>query len=73
MSDYSVVIQPLAAEDGGGFVALVPDLPGCMSDGRTREEAARNATDAIAEWLDEASRLGRAIPKPSKHVALTDQ
>jgi len=72
MSDYSIVIQPLAPEDGGGFVALVPDLPGCMSDGPTREQAARNATDAISEWLHEASRLGRPIPKPSKHVALID-
>ena len=35
---YPVVIEPLAPEDGGGFVATVPDLPGCMSDGETPEE-----------------------------------
>jgi hypothetical protein len=37
--DYPVIIEPLATEDGGGFVATVPDLPGCMSDGGTPEEA----------------------------------
>jgi len=39
--DYSIVIAPLSAEDGGGYLATVPDLPGCMSDGASREEAAR--------------------------------
>ena len=37
--DYAVMIAPLSAEDGGGFLATVPDLPGCMSDGETPEEA----------------------------------
>ena len=68
-SDYAVVIQPNPAVDGGGFIALVPDLPGCMSDGDTREEAARNAADAISEWIDEAKRLGRVIPAPKLHMA----
>ena len=40
--DYPVIVQPLPAEDGGGFLALVPDLPGCMSDGETPEEALAN-------------------------------
>ena len=30
---YPIVIQPLPSDEGGGFLALVPDLPGCMSDG----------------------------------------
>ena len=68
--DYAVVIQPLPAEEGGGFVAIVPDLPGCLSDGESREEAARNATDAIAAWLEEATALGRPIPTPSRPVAI---
>jgi len=62
--DYSVLIEPLSEEDGGGFVATVPDLPGCMSDGETREEAARNVEDAIRCWLEEARAVGRAIPAP---------
>lgn len=63
--DYPVLIEPLSEADGGGYFAIVPDLPGCMSDGATREQAARNVGDAIAAWIEEAARLGRAIPAPS--------
>jgi predicted RNase H-like HicB family nuclease len=37
--EYPVIVEPLPEADGGGFVALVPDLPGCMSDDETAEEA----------------------------------
>ena len=68
--DYPVFIEPLAAEDGGGFLATVPDLPGCMSDGETPEEGLANVRDAIEEWVEEARALGRAVPMPSqRHVA----
>jgi len=72
-SDYAVVIETLSDQDGGGFVATVPDLPGCMSDGATREEAARNIADAIESWIEEAKRLGRAIPVPSAHLLLAGE
>jgi antitoxin HicB len=71
--EYPVLIEPLAPEDGGGFLATVPDLPGCMSDGETREEAARNIADAIVAWIEEARDLGRAILEPSLHVALAGE
>lgn len=67
--DYRVIIEPLPAEEGGGFLATVPDLPGCMSDGGTREEAAKNIDDAIACWLVEARALGRDIPQPPPREA----
>ncbi|MCC6948759.1 MAG: type II toxin-antitoxin system HicB family antitoxin [Bradyrhizobiaceae bacterium] len=68
--DYPVLIEPLSAEDGGGFVATVPDLPGCTSDGETPEEALAQVQDAIASWIDEAKKLGRSVPAPSRrHVA----
>ena len=68
--DYPVLIEPLPPEDGGGFVATVPDLPGCMSDGETPEEALANVCDAVVAWIDEARALGRTVPKPSRrHVA----
>lgn len=69
--DYPVLIEPLALEDGGGYLATVPDLPGCMSDGETRESAARNVSGAINEWIEEATALGRSIPQPSRHLVLT--
>ena len=65
---YPIVITPLPDEDGGGYLATVPDLPGCTSDGETREEAARNVNDAILEWIDEAQRLGRDVPSPAAHT-----
>ena len=63
---YPVTIQPLSAEHGGGFVALVRDLPGCMSDGATPEEALANVEDAIACWIEAARDLGRPIPAPTR-------
>jgi predicted RNase H-like HicB family nuclease len=64
---YKVVIEPLSEEDGGGFLATVPELPGCMSDGETREEALRNVEDAIATWLYCAEKMGQEIPQPAVH------
>jgi predicted RNase H-like HicB family nuclease len=68
--DYPIIIEPLSEEDGGGFLATVPDLPGCMSDGETREEAARAIADAISAWIEEAKSIGRPVPRPSSHLAL---
>jgi antitoxin HicB len=64
-TEYPVLIRSLPAADGGGFVALVPDLPGCMSDGETPDEAFANAQDAIVVWIEVASELGRPIPAPT--------
>ncbi|WP_434721439.1 type II toxin-antitoxin system HicB family antitoxin [Mesorhizobium sp. RIZ17] len=67
--EYPVVIAPLSTEDGGGFSAYVPDLPGCMSDGETPEEAIANVQDAIAAWIEAANELGRSVPRPSRKLA----
>jgi antitoxin HicB len=67
--EYPVLIEPLSAGDGGGFLATVPDLPGCASDGETPEEAIRQVQEAIVAWIEEARALGREIPKPSKRAA----
>lgn len=53
-------------EDEGGFMAIVPELPGCMSDGDTVEEAYSNAQDAIDAWIEVAKRHGKNIPLPDK-------
>lgn len=68
LTDYAIVVLPLAEEDGGGFAALVPDLPGCISDGETHEEAIRNVHDAITSWLETAESEGRDIPQPGDAV-----
>ena len=68
--EYSIVIAPLSAEDGGGFFASVPDLPGCMSDGETPDAAVHNVQYAIAAWIEAAHELGRPVPSPSPHQAI---
>ena len=68
--EYPIVVEPLSREDGGGFAAIVPDLPGCMSDGETPEQAISNVQDAIAAWIEAARDMGRDIPRPSKHLAI---
>lgn len=67
--DYEIKISHLADEDGGGFLATVPELPGCMSDGETQEEALAGVKQAIAAWLATAERHGRAIPVPKRVYA----
>lgn len=47
---YRVVIDRLTDEGGGGYLATVPSLPGCMTDGETRAEAASRIDDAIRAW-----------------------
>jgi antitoxin HicB len=60
---YAVTIYPLGEADG--YIALVPDLPGCMSDGETPHEAFDNVQDAIACWIEAAQEMGRDVPPPS--------
>ncbi len=47
------------------FIAEAPDLPGCSAWGKTEADAAREAQDAIAAWLQAARAAKRSIPKPS--------
>ena len=67
--DYEVDIVPLTQADGGGFAAVVPELPGCRSDGDTPQQALDNAYDAIICWLEAAEELGRAVPQPRRLAA----
>ena len=45
--DYPFTIRHLSKEDGGGYLIEFPDLPGCMADGKTVEEALHEAEDAL--------------------------
>ena len=63
--EYAVRIERLAESDGGGYLAIVPDLPGCMSDGETPEEALKNVQEAIASWIEAARESKLDIPQPT--------
>jgi predicted RNase H-like HicB family nuclease len=62
VTDYVVIYE--RAEDGG-WGAYLPDLPGCVAVGETREEAERLIREGIVIHLDELRRAGRAVPPPS--------
>ena len=57
------------SEEDEAFVAEVPELPGCMADGKTRQEALLNAEQIIKEWIETAEELGRPIPRPKGRLA----
>jgi predicted RNase H-like HicB family nuclease len=61
-SKYEIIIY-WSGEDEA-FLAEVPELPGCMADGQTYQEALINAEGIIREWIETAGELGRPIPKP---------
>jgi antitoxin HicB len=67
--DYSVHIGRMAESDGGGYLATVPDLPGCMSDGATPEEALKNVQEAITSWIEAAREWTQEVPTPSPPLA----
>ena len=66
---YRIEIEPLSEEDGGGFLATVPELPGCSSDGETPEEAASNVAIAVDGWIAMARKLGHKVPSPNRAYA----
>lgn len=57
------------SEEDKRFVVEVPELPGCMADGETYEEAVQNAQIIISEWIETATSLGRSIPEPKGRLA----
>lgn len=51
------------SEEDAGYIAIVPDLPGCSAWGETEADAILEAYEAIAAWLEAAQAAGRAIPE----------
>jgi antitoxin HicB len=58
---YRVLIEQ---DEDGAFVAEVPSLPGCLSQGETRSEALANVREAIAVYLESLQAHGDAVPPP---------
>ncbi len=59
---YEVIIY--WSDEDEAFIAEVPELAGCMSDGKTYQEALANVEVIIQEWIETAMELGRPIPEP---------
>ncbi len=62
MNKYEIIIY--WSEEDKLYLAEVPELPGCMADGNSYQEAVSNAEIIINEWIETAKDLGRKIPKP---------
>jgi predicted RNase H-like HicB family nuclease len=62
LSKYELIIW--WSEEDAAFLVEVPELPGCMADGATYQEAIANVEVVIAEWVETARDLGRTVPEP---------
>jgi len=67
MPKYEIII--FWSKEDEAFVAEVPELPGCMADGGTYQEALANAEHIIREWIETAESLGRSVPEPRGRLA----
>lgn len=56
------------SDNDSAFIVEVPELAGCMADGKTYQEAVTNAEIVIKEWIETAKELGRSIPEPKGRV-----
>jgi len=61
-SRYEIII--FWSQEDQAFIAEVPELPGCIADGQTYQEALSNAETVIQEWIETAMELNRPIPEP---------
>jgi predicted RNase H-like HicB family nuclease len=67
MPKYEIIIYRSQADEA--FIAEVPELPGCVADGKTHKEALASVEIVIQEWLETAKELGRPIPTPRGRLA----
>jgi len=67
--DYPFTVRPLTAEEGGGYLVEFPDLPGCLSDGETVDEAIASGMDAKRAWIEVAKEANRPIPEPGGQLS----
>ena len=68
MNRYLIVIEPTQT----GFSAYSPDLPGCVSTGRTREDVERNMKEAIEFHLDGLKEEGLPVPEACSEAAFVE-
>jgi predicted RNase H-like HicB family nuclease len=61
---YRYAIEIFYSEEDDGYIAVVPELPGCSAFGETEEEALEEIKTAMELWLETAKRAGREIPQP---------
>lgn len=61
MYKYEIIIY--WSEEDNSYIAEVPELPGCMADGKTYDEVMKNVQVVMTEWIETAREIGRDIPE----------
>ena len=69
---YKYAIEIFYSDDDEGYIAVVPELPGCSAYGESEEQALQEIKTAIDLWLSTARSMGRDIPKPQGREMLRD-
>lgn len=59
------LVEIFWSDEDGGYVAVVPDLPGCSAWGRSMEEAARQIEEAQTAWIEACQASGEGVPAPT--------
>jgi len=67
MNKYEVIIY--WSEEDKSFISEVPELAGCMADGKTYAEVIKNTEIAIKEWIETAKLIGRRVPRVKGRLA----
>ena len=65
---YNIILRP---EPEGGFTALVPALPGCVTYGRTLDEARKMAKDAVTGYIESLKKHKEPIPSDDETLVTT--
>ncbi len=65
--DYPINITPLPDDEGSGFLVTFPDLPGCIADGETIEQAIKEAKDAFNAWTAAELADKGQLPMPKTY------
>jgi len=66
MIKYEVIIN--WSEEDDCYIAEAPELPGCLADGSTQQEALANLGVIMDEWLETAHEVGKPIPEPKRRL-----
>lgn len=69
---HKYAIEIIYSDEDEGFIAVVPELPGCSAFGETEEEALQEVKVAVSLWLSAARDEGRTIPEPGGGERLRD-
>ena len=67
MPNYQVIIY--WSDEDNAFIAEAPELPGCMADGKTRQEVLANLEVIMEEWIATARELGRPLPDIKENLS----